>query len=92
MLSSNQFTGSVPAQLTSVFPPSSAVWSNNCIVNASTSLSGCDLVERSALIDFYVSTRGPNWAINSGWLTASHPCSWYGVGCLGGSSNAGPVV
>ena len=92
LLSSNQLSGTVPSQLTTTFPPSSAAWSNNCIVNASTSLSGCGLVERPALIDFYTSTSGFNWPVSSGWLTAAHPCSWYGVGCLGGSSNTGPVV
>ena len=92
LLSNNQLSGTVPSQLTSAFPTSTTTWSNNCIVNASTSQSGCDRVERPALLDFYLSTGGPYWPVNTGWLTAAHPCSWYGVGCLGGSTSSGPVV
>ena len=88
----NQLSGTVPSGVTSAFPAGSTTWSSNCIVNGSASLSGCDLVERAALIDLYMSTGGPSWTMSSGWMSGSHPCSWYGVGCLGGSTTSGPVV
>jgi Leucine-rich repeat (LRR) protein len=38
--------------------------------------------ERSALIDLYNSTNGPNWTNKTGWLgAAGTECSWYGVTC-----------
>ena len=90
---SNQLSGSVPTQLTSIsFPAGSATWTSNCIVNCSSLLTGCDLVERSALTDFYIATSGPYWTVNSGWMTSTHPCTWYGVKCSGGSTTSGPVV
>ena len=39
--------------------------------------------ECQALVALYNSTDGPNWYINSGWLTTNTPCSWYGVHCSG---------
>ena len=35
-------------------------------------------------MDLYNSTNGSNWTENSGWLTDSDPCSWYGVVCVEG--------
>ena len=88
----NQLSGTVPTQLTGLFPASSATWSSNCVVNNSALLSGCDIVERSALTDLYTSTGGPYWTVSSGWMSSAHPCTWYGVGCAGGSTTSGPVV
>ena len=90
--SGNQLTGTVPASLTGVFPVNSSIWSSNCMVNTTTSVAGCDMNERPALIDLYVSTAGPGWTVNTGWLTTSHPCTWFGVTCYGGSTTTGPVV
>ena len=89
---SNQLAGTVPSQLTTLFPPTAAAWSLNCITNSGALLSGCDLVERPALIDFYLSTGGPYWTLSSGWMSSTHPCTWYGVTCANGSTTSGPVV
>ena len=91
-LSNNQLLGTVPAQLTTTFPVMSMTWSGNCIVNATATLAGCDLAERSALLDFYTATHGGGWVVSTGWMTSAHPCSWYGVTCQAGSTIAGPVV
>ena len=88
---SNQLSGTVPAQLTS-FPSTSAAWSYSCITNSAVSSSGCDMAERQALIDFYLSTGGPYWTSSSGWMTATHPCTWYGLSCSGGSLTGGSIV
>lgn len=40
--------------------------------------------EYEALVALYTSTHGENWFTNEGWLSESHPCSWYGVGCDSG--------
>ena len=44
--------------------------------------------DRNALQAFYISTNGPAWTNQSGWLTPGHvgdnPCGWYGVTCSGG--------
>lgn len=42
--------------------------------------------ECQALVDFYVSTGGPQWTNNSGWLQYqwqqySNPCEWNGIYC-----------
>ena len=43
--------------------------------------------ERQALLALYGATNGPAWAHREGWLTATSPCTWYGVTC-----DAGHVV
>ena len=40
--------------------------------------------ECEALVALYNSTDGDNWNNNAGWLLSADPCSWFGVGCLGG--------
>ena len=89
---SNQLTGTVPLQLTTLFPVNSTTWASTCITNCNSTLAGCDLVERQALIDFYLSTGGPYWTLSSGWMSSTHPCTWYGVTCANGSTTSGPVV
>ncbi len=37
--------------------------------------------ECEALVAFYVSTGGPEWSDNNGWLQTDTPCTWYGVIC-----------
>ena len=88
----NQLSGTVPSQLTVVFPVNSTTWASTCITNCNATLAGCDLVERPSLIDFYLSTGGPYWTLSSGWMSSTHPCTWYGVGCSGRSTSAGPIV
>jgi hypothetical protein len=63
------------------------------IILAMQQLLQCDaqaaisLQERSALIDLYNSTNGPNWTSHSGWLGAvGTECNWYGVTCNAGST------
>ena len=89
---SNQLSGSLPTQLTTLFPAASSTWSSNCIANCSSLLTGCDLAERAALADLYVSMGGPYWTVSSGWMSSTHPCTWYGLSCLGGSLTTGPIV
>ena len=36
-----------------------------------------------ALVSLYEQTDGPNWENSGGWLSASSPCTWYGVTCRG---------
>lgn len=40
--------------------------------------------ECQALVDLYVSTNGPHWANQSGWLQTNTPCNWSGVLCNNG--------
>ena len=91
-LNYNQLTGTVPPELTSRWPTSSSTWSNNCLANTTTTLRGCDLPERPALVDFFVSTAGPTWLVSTGWMTSAHPCTWLGITCLGASLTSGPIV
>lgn len=38
--------------------------------------------EHQALIDFYHSTKGPDWIRQDNWLSENHPhCEWHGVIC-----------
>ena len=46
-----------------------------------TTLSGA---ECSALVALYESTTGESWFRNSGWLTPTDPCTWYGITCWNG--------
>ena len=80
-VSNNQLAGVVPASLTAVYPSTSPVWRNNCIVNSTTSYAGCDLAERAALVELFSTTSGPTWTNGSDWLTAASPCLWFGVTC-----------
>jgi hypothetical protein len=39
-------------------------------------------VERSALIEFYVSAKGREWTVSTGWLDPNvEHCDWHGVYC-----------
>ncbi len=40
--------------------------------------------EKQALIALYNSTNGPSWWNQTGWLSDSDPCTWYGVTCANG--------
>lgn len=37
--------------------------------------------ERIALVEFFISTKGYDWNVNSGWLSADHHCTWFGIEC-----------
>ncbi len=89
-VSFNQLVGTVPAALAARFPLNSPVWSSNCLVNVASRFASCDMPERSALVDLYTSTNGYAWLSKSNWLSAVHPCSWFGVSCL--VDGVGPVV
>lgn len=63
-------------QHTSTTPPGMVVAANEGDLSA----------QRAALEDLYVSTNGAGWTVNTGWLTNSSECTWFGVGCdVGGS-------
>lgn len=59
------------AQATSISPESF-----NC--NAASPMPK---TECQALVALYNSTEGSHWADQTGWLTTTNPCSWYGVEC-----------
>ena len=82
-LANNQFTGTLPPGVATLFPASAPMWSTNCIVNCTTPLSYCGNAERWALVDLFVATYGAGWTNNSNWLVGSSPCSWAGVTCTG---------
>ena len=87
-LAGNQLVGTVPTVL-SRFPIASSTWSSNCLANASNPYAGCDLTDRSGLVDVYCTTYGAGWKSSSTWLTSAHPCTWFGVGC---DSTTGPIT
>ena len=74
------------------FPASSAAWSNTCLYNVTSRFLGCDIAERAALVDVYVSTRGNMWLTHTGWLTFTNPCNWIGVVCVANSSGSLQVL
>ena len=41
------------------------------------------LEQRYALVTMYFSTFGDDWNESSGWLTAAHECTWFGISCNG---------
>jgi hypothetical protein len=47
-----------------------------CTGQSSIATAECD-----ALVALYRSADGPNWDLNSNWLTDPDPCSWAGVVC-----------
>ena len=89
VVSGNQLTGSVPTALQALFPTASSTWSTNCIAGVTSPYLGCDLNERSSLVELFIATNGFGWTARVGWLTPAHPCGWYGVTCGTGS---GPVT
>ena len=58
---------------------------NACVINGETVATVLSGQECDALIDFYVSTGGPNWVDREGWATPTDPCTWVGVECRGSS-------
>ena len=45
------------------------------------SVNQIPFAECTALIALYISTDGPSWVDNSGWLTTATPCTWSGIEC-----------
>ena len=86
----NQLTGSVPPGWAQ-FPPSSTAWSSTCLAGVFSRFGGCDVPDRPALVDFYVSTNGRAWNHHDGWLTATDPCSWFGISCATNASGVSKV-
>ena len=41
----------------------------------------------STLESIFYKTEGINWANQSGWLSSSDPCDWYGLSCTDGDVN-----
>ena len=83
-LGSTQLTGTLPLGVAALLPLSSNVWNKTCVTGCLLQYSGCDLVERPALVDLYSGANGAGWLHNTGWLTTNNPCSWFGVMCIGG--------
>jgi len=47
-----------------------------------TYYTGCDQIERDALIDFYNNTNGKNWYDSTNWLgSVGTECTWKGITC-----------
>ena len=41
----------------------------------------------SGLLDVFISTGGAaTWTTSTNWLTATHPCTWFGVTCDSGNN------
>lgn len=47
--------------------------------------SAVSSTERAALMDLYTSTNGADWLERGGWGSAADPCTWHGLGCIGGN-------
>lgn len=64
------------------------------VVAAGPAVPGCTVLgsfvatelsqqECDGLVALHQSTDGPNWTDDTGWLTATDPCTWFGVICGG---------
>ncbi len=48
--------------------------------------------ERTALLDFFISTNGASWTNNTGWNGAvGTECAWFGVTCTAGDANVSEI-
>ena len=47
----------------------------------------CRRAQKNALEQLYLATNGAKWnaGTNRGWMTDEDHCTWFGVGCCGGS-------
>ena len=41
----------------------------------------CQEIQRQGLVELYNTLDGPNWRLQSGWLTDQPHCSWEGITC-----------
>lgn len=78
--SSSSTTGSTNASTSSTSPTS-----GGCRVAGTLVTTIANAAECSALVDLFQSTKGASWTNKRGWNTATDPCGWYGITCLGGS-------
>lgn len=69
-----------PEETLSLTAATTAAVAFDCSPVSEISQSECE-----ALVAFFNSTDGPNWANNAGWLETTTPCSWFGVTCKSGS-------
>jgi len=53
--------------------------SYNCQTQTSIPQDECE-----ALVAIYAGTGGASWTNQTGWLSGSDPCAWYGVSCFEG--------
>ena len=81
----NQLTGTLPSAVLAWMPATSPQFSSNCITGCFRQYVGCGGTERPALVDLYVSTAAVGWKNNTGWLTNTSYCGWFGVTCTGGA-------
>ena len=91
---SNQLSGTLPSNVAPLYPVGSSSWAYNCITGCTNQFTGCDLSERTMLVDLFTSTNRSlaGWTVATGWLSSAHPCTWFGVTCAAASLTTGPVV
>ena len=75
--------------MTALFPVTGSVWDTNCLVGVASRPVTCDVADRAVLTDLYTAMSLDGWTVNTGWLSASSHCTWYGVTC---SSSGAAVV
>ena len=85
----NNLVGTVPSSMTALYPVNGSNWDTNCLTDITTRIATCDMADRSILIDLYTATSMDGWTVNTGWMSPSSPCTWYGVTC---SSNGASVI
>lgn len=49
-------------------------------------------LERYALINLYMNTKGPGWSRSDNWLSKEDECDWYGIQCARGMFSMKPRV
>ena len=75
-----------PSESPSEFPSESPLESPSEFPSESPSESPLEspTLQRESLIALYDATNGDNWDDNTGWLSDSDECNWFGVGCTSG--------
>lgn len=49
-------------------------------------------LERYALVNLYMNTKGPGWSRSDNWLSKEDICDWYGIKCTRGMLSMKPRV
>ena len=75
--------------MTATFPIAGTWWDTTCVIGVSSRPATCDMADRGPLVELYTSTALDGWTVSTDWLSASSPCTWYGVTC---SSSGTQVV
>jgi Leucine-rich repeat (LRR) protein len=52
-----------------------------CVIGSTSVPTELTQIECDGLVALFNSTNGPNWTTKTKWLTATDPCTWYGVDC-----------